>query len=153
MNGKKVQSYDAFRNEIATMQPGSVIRLNGLRDGKPLELTVTLAERPGTVAQAQKSAEQPEQSLGMQVQNLTKELADQLGYPLGEGVIVTGVQSGGPAAEQGIQRGDLILSVNNHNVTNTKEFADAVKQAKKGGKALFLVKRGDGSQFVVVPFE
>ena len=89
----------------------------------------------------------------MQVQNLTKDLADQLGYPLGEGVVVTGVQQGGPAAEQGIQRGDLILSVNDHNVTNVKEFGDAMKQAKKGGKVLFLIKREDASQFVVVPFE
>jgi len=153
MNGKKIQSYDAFRNEIATMRPGATVQLSGLRDGKPLDVTITLAERPGTVAQAQKSTEQPEQSLGMQVQNLTKELADQLGYQLGEGVLVTGVQSGGPAAEQGIQRGDLILSVNNHTIANTREFADAVKQAKKNGKVLFLIKRGEGSQFVVVPFE
>lgn len=153
MDGKKFPSYDAFRNEIATMKPGSTIRLNGLRDGKPIELTVTLGERPGTVAQAQKSAEEPEQSVGLQVQNLTKDLADQLGYQPGEGVVVTAVESGGPAAEQGIQRGDLILSVNNHAVTNVKEFGDAMKQAKKGGKALFLVKRQDVSQFVVVPFE
>jgi serine protease Do len=153
MNGKKLQSYDAFRNEIATLRPGSKIDLKGLRDGKPLELSVTLAERPGTVTRAQKSAEEPAQSVGLQVQNLTKELADQLGYPLGEGVVVTAVQQGGPAAEQGIQRGDLILSVNNRNVTNAKEFGDAMKQAKKSGKVLFLIKREDASQFVVVPFE
>jgi len=153
MNGKKVQSYGAFRNEIATIRPGSNIRLNGLRDGKPLELTITLGERAGTVAQAQKPAEEPEQSVGLQVQDLTKELADQLGYQPGEGVVVTAVQPGGPAAEQGIQRGDLILSVNNRNVTNVKEFGDAMKQARKGGKVLFLIKREDASQFVVVPFE
>jgi serine protease Do len=153
MNGKKVESYDVFRNEVAAMRPGSSVRLNGLRDGKPLDLTITLGERPGTVAQAQKPAEEPEQSVGLQVQNLTKELADQLGYQPGEGVVVTAVQPGGPAAEQGIQRGDLILSVNNRNVTNVKEFGDAMKQAKKGGKALFLIKREDASQFVVVPFE
>jgi serine protease Do len=153
MNGKKIQTYDAFRMEIATMKPGSSVRLNGLREGKPLELTVTLGERPGAVAQGQKSAEEPVQTLGLQVQNLTKELADQLGYQLGEGVVVTAVQPGGPAAEEGIQRGDLILSVNRHNVNDAKEFSDAVKQARKAGKVLFLIRRGDASQFVVVPFE
>jgi len=153
LNGKKIQSYDAFRNEIATIRPGSAVRLNGLRDGKPLELKVTLAERPGAVARAQKSAERPEQSLGIQVQNLTKDLADQLGYPLGEGVVVTAVQPGSPAAEQGIQRGDLILSVNNRNVTDADQFADALKLAKKAGKVLLLIKREEASQFVVIPFE
>jgi len=153
LNGKKVQTYDAFRNEIATIRPGNTIRLSGLRDGKPLELKVTLAERPGAVARAQRSAEQPEQSLGIQVQNLTKDLADQLGYQPGEGVVVTAVLPGSPAAEQGLQQGDLILSINNRSVTDVKEFADALKQAKKTGKALFLIKREEASQFVVIPFE
>ena len=154
MNGKKVQSYDAFRNEIATMRPGGAVRLNGLRESKPLELTITLGERPGAAAQAQKTAEErPEQSLGLQVQNLTKELADQLGYQPGEGVLVTAVTQGGPAAEEGIQRGDLILSVNRQNVTDVGEFAKAVKQSRKSGKVLLLIKRGDASQFVVLPFE
>ncbi len=154
MNGKKIQTYDAFRNEIATMKPGGTVSLNGLRDGKPLELTVTLGERPGALAQAQKPAEErPEQTLGLQVQNLTKELADQLGYEVGEGVVVSGVVPGSPAAEEGIQRGDLILSVNRQNVTDANEFVKAVRQLRKAGKVLLLIKRGDASQFVVVPFE
>jgi len=153
MNGKKIQTYDTFRNEIATMKPGSTVQLTGLREGKPLDLSVTLGERPGTVAQAQKSSEEPAQSVGLQVQNLTKELADQLGYPLGEGVVVTAVQPGSPAAEEEIQRGDLILSVNRRTVNNVSEFRDAVRQARKAGKVLFLIKRGDASQFVVIPFE
>jgi serine protease Do len=153
MNGKKVQSYDAFRNEIATMKPGSSVRVAGLRDGKALELTITLGERPAAAAQAQKPAEEPERYLGLQVQDLTKELADQLGYEPGEGVVVTAVQQGGPAADEGIQRGDLILSVNNRNVNSAKEFGKAVNEARKAGKVLLLIKRGDVSQFVVVPFE
>jgi serine protease Do len=153
VNGKKAQSYDAFRNEVAAMRPGSTVRLNLLRGGKSLDLTITLGERPATVAQAQKSPDEPELIIGLQVQNLTKELADQLGYEPGEGVVVTAVKPGGPAAEQGIQQGDVILSVNNRNVTNVKEFGDAIQQAQKAGKVLFLIKRGDASQFVVVPFE
>jgi len=153
MNGKKIQSYDAFRNEIATLRPGSTVHFNALRDGNPLELAITLGERPGTAAQTQEPAEEPEQSLGLQVQNLTKELADQLGYELGEGIIVSGVAPGSPADDEGIQRGDLILSVNRGKVTDVNEFLKAVRQSRKNGKVLLLVKRGDMSQFVVVPFE
>ncbi|MBN1505685.1 MAG: DegQ family serine endoprotease [Sedimentisphaerales bacterium] len=153
MNGKSVQSYDTFRNEVAAMRPGSAVRLTGLRDGKPLDLTVTLGERPGATTQAQKPSDEPERHLGLQVQDLTKDLADQLGYEPGEGVVVTAVQPGGPAAEEGIQRGDLILSVNNRNVNSAREFGRAINAARKAGKVLLLVKRGDLSQFVVIPFE
>jgi serine protease Do len=153
LNGKKIQSYDTFRNEIAVMRPGNSVRLTLLRNGERIERTITLGERPENVAQAQKSSEQPEQSLGLQVQDLTKQLADQLGYEPGEGVVVTAVQPGGPASDQGIQRGDLILSVNNRTVNSAREFTRAIGEAKKSGKVLLLVKRGDLSQFVVVPFE
>jgi serine protease Do len=153
MNGKKIQSYLTFRNEIAAMRPGSTAQFNVLRDGKPLEITMTLGERPGAATETREPAEQPEQSLGLQVQNLTKDLADQLGYELGEGVVVSGVVPGSPADDQGIQRGDLILSVNRGKVTTVSEFMKAVRQSRKNGKVLLLIKRGDTSQFVVVPFE
>ena len=135
------------------LKPGSQIELRVLREGKPLELTVTLGERPAIAAQKGPSAQVPEQTLGLTVQNLTKDLADQFGYRLGEGVIVSDVMSGSPAAQKGIQQGDLIVSVNRRNVTSVREFTAAVQQSRKSGKVLLLVKRGDVSQFVVVTFE
>jgi serine protease Do len=153
LNGKKIESYDSFRNEIAAMRPASAVRLNILREGKPLELSVTLGERPNTVAKEQTSTEEPVQTLGLQVQNVTEDIAGQLNAKPGEGVVVVGVAQGSPAAEEGIQRGDLILSVNRHSVTNVDEFAEAVRQSQKNGKVLLLIRRGEGSQFVVVPFE
>ena len=153
MNDKKIESYDTFRNEIATMKPGSTIHLRVLRDRKPVELTITLGERPTTVARAEPSSPEPQQSLGLQVQNLTKDMADELGVQPGEGVVVSGVVPGSRAAEAGIQPGDVIVSVNNRNVASARELIDAVKQSQKNGKVLFLVKRGDMSQFVVVQFD
>ena len=58
-NGKKVTSYDTFRNEVAMLKPGSRIELRVLREGKPLDLTVTLGERPATTAQKGPSAPAP----------------------------------------------------------------------------------------------
>jgi serine protease Do len=153
VNGKKVTSYDVFRNEVAMLKPGSQIELRVLREGKPLELTATLGERPATAAKKGPSAQVPQQALGLTVQNLTKDLADQFGYRLGEGVIVSDVTPGSPAAQKGIQQGDLIVSVNRQNVTSVDEFTAAVQQSRKSGKVLFLVKRGDVSQFVIVTFE
>jgi len=153
MDGQKTESYDTFRNAIAAMKPGTTVHLSVLREGKSIELTITLGERPAMVARTERSSPEPQQTLGLQVQNLTKDLADQLGVQPGEGVVVSAVVPGSRAAEAGIQRGDIIVSVNNHNVASAREFTDAVKQSQKNGKVLFLVKRGDMSQFVVVQFD
>jgi serine protease Do len=153
INGKKITSYDVFRNEVAMLKPGSRIELRVLREGKSLELTAALGERPAPTANKGPSAPAPEQALGLTVQDLTKDLADQFGYRLGEGVIVSDVTPDSPAAQKGIQQGDLIVSVNRRNVASVREFTAAVQQSRKNGRVLLLVKRGDVSQFVVVTFE
>jgi serine protease Do len=153
INGKKIKSYDAFRNEVALLAPGSRARLDILRDGKPVELTVRLGERPAAAAQKEQPAEEPQQVLGLEVEELTRELAQRFGYKLGEGVIVSAVTPGSPAAEKGIRPGDLILSVNRQDVASVDDFAAAVKQSSKRGKVLLLVKRGEVAQFVTVPLE
>jgi serine protease Do len=152
MNGKNIESYDAFRNDIAMLEPGSEVRLLVVRDGKTREVVVTLAERPTEVAQAAPAEQkQSQQTLGIEVQNLTKDLAEQFGYPLGEGVIVTAVTPESPAAEAGVQPGDLIQSVNRQSVNSVDDFEKAVKRTNDN-KVLLLVRRGEYSQFIVVHF-
>jgi serine protease Do len=151
MNGEKVESYDAFRNDVAAMKPGSSLRLTVLRDGKNREIEVTLGERPKEVARSSQSEGQQnsQETLGITVQNVTKDLAEQFGYTLGEGVIVTGVVPGSPAAEAGVQPGDLIKSINRQTVNSVDDFEKSLKNAK-GNKILLLIRHGEYSQFVVV---
>ncbi len=153
IEGKKVESYEAFRNKVALLSPGSKVRLEISREGKPLELAIRLGERPTAAAASEPPAEESGQALGLAVEELTRELADRFHYKPGEGVIVSAVTPDSPAAEKGIQPGDLILSVNGKGITSVEEFTSAVKQSRKRGKVLLLVKRGDVSQFVTVPFE
>ncbi len=153
IDGKKVASYEAFRNVVALLSPGSKVRLDLSREGKSLELTIRLGERPTTTAAKEQPAEEPEQVLGLEVEDLTRELADRFQYKLGEGVIVSAVTPGSPAAEKGIRPGDLILSVNGKGISSVEEFTAAVRQSRKRGKVLLLVKRGDISQFLTVPLE
>jgi serine protease Do len=153
LDGKKVQTYEAFRNEVAMLSPGTKVRLDVLRGGKALELTVTLGERPSAAAKQEQASQEPQQALGLEVQDLTKDLADQLGYKVGEGVIVTAVAPDSPAAQKGIQPQDVIVSVNGRTVSSVQAFAAAVKRSAKSGKVLLLVKRGDVSQFVTVRTE
>jgi len=153
MSGKKIESYDSFRNEVAMLKPDSRVTFLVSRDGKTTEITVTLAERPTDVAQGNqpKGRQQSQEALGIEVQSLTKDLAERFGYALGQGVIVTRVVPGSPAADAGIQPGDLIQSVNRESVSSADEFEKAVTRTKDN-KVLLLIKRGEYSQFVVVQF-
>lgn len=153
MNGRKIESYDSFRNEVAMLMPGSKVQLLVLRDGDTREITITLAERPTEVAQGNQSKErqQTQKALGIEVQDLTKDLAERFGYSLGEGVIVTNVAPGSPAADAGIQPGDLIQSVNRQSVNSAEDFGKAVNSTK-GNKVLLLIRRGKYSRFVVIEF-
>ncbi len=152
MDGKKITSYDEFRNEVAMLAPDTKIQLQILRNNKKENITLTIGERPTSLARAETSQESTEQ-LGLQVQNLTQDLADQLGYSLGEGVIVTGVTPGSAADNAGIQAGDLILGVNQKKVNSVDNFDQAIKQSQKDKKVILLVKHGEYSRFVVIPLE
>jgi len=151
MSGKKIESYDSFRNDVAMLAPDSRVTLKVLRDGKTQEITVTLGERPTEVAQGNQTKEQQksQEALGLEVQTLTKDLAERFGYSLGEGVIVTRVNPGSPAANAGIQPGDLIQGVNRKSVSSAEDFEKAVNLTKNN-KVLLLIKRGKYSQFVIV---
>jgi serine protease Do len=154
MNAKKIESYDSFRNDIAILSPGSRIRFLILRDGKTINITATLSQRTSETAQSKQPAvpQQSQETLGIEVQNLTKEIAQQFGYSLGEGVIVSRVMPGGAAAQAGIQPGDLIMSVNQQTVSTVDDFDKAMQRSMQNKKVLFLVRRGQISQFVVVKF-
>jgi serine protease Do len=161
MNGKPIESYDAFRNAIAALRPGTAVQLLVWRDGKTFEQTVTLGERPAEPGQARQPQRQPSspqtpqearQSLGIEVQNLTRNLAQRFGYQPGEGVIVTAVTPEGPAGTAGIRPGDLIVSVNRQPVPSVERLAAAIRAARKSGQALLLIRRGEASRFVVVHF-
>ena len=105
INGKKIQSYDAFRNEVAMLSPGSKVRLEISRGGKTRELTATLGERPDeTTAQKEPPASESQRALGLEVQDLTEDLAEQLQLKAGEGVIVTAVHRTVPRRRRGFSR-------------------------------------------------
>jgi serine protease Do len=154
MSGKKIESYDSFRNEVAMLKPDSRVTFLVSRNGDTDEITVKLAERPTEVAQGgnqSKGRQHSQEALGIEVQSLTKNLSERFGYALGEGVIVTRVAPASPAADAGIQPGDLIQSVNRQSVSTAEEFEKAV-QLTKDNKVLLLIKRGEYSQFIVVQF-
>jgi serine protease Do len=150
-DGKRVKNDRHLSLLVASTPVGEEVKLEILRDGKPMTLTVKPAERKDeTVASAKPGEEVPERSLGLTVQNLTPEIADQLGYKADAGVVVTEVDPDSPAAQAGLQPGDMILEINRQKIDDTDDFHKKIRGLKENKKALLLVRNDRGTRFTVL---
>jgi len=134
---------------VASTPVGKTVTVNLLRDGKDVERQAKVGEmEEESTSETANSPIHP--SLGVTVQNLTPQVARELGLKKSTGVVVTGVEPGSPAAEAMIQVGDIIQSVNRKPVKNADDFVKIVEKAKDGGSLLLLVQRGQNTLFAAV---
>jgi serine protease Do len=150
-NGHPVQDPGQLRNMVAMTAPGTKARLQIMRDNRRQELTVTLGELPREQQTAQArgggEAESPTK-LGFNVQNLTPELARQLGYESTEGVVVTQVDPDSEAYQAGVRRGMVIRQVNRQDIHNTEEFRRALRQSDQSKRVLLLVQDQEATHYI-----
>jgi serine protease Do len=147
-NGEAVDQFNDLPRMVAATPPGEKITLKVLRKGKEKTIKVKLGELPdeeATVAEGESGIE-----LGLQLQEITPELAQTHELASDKGLIVTDLDPAGVAAEAGIRRGDIILEVNQSPVLTISEFQKKVGAAEKGEMMLFLIKRRDGSLYIAV---
>jgi Do/DeqQ family serine protease len=150
IDGATVESSNDLRNRIAAVKPGTPVRLGVLRNGKEQNITATLSELPAANTTDDEGADTPARgSLGLSVEPLTAERARSLGLRAAEGLVVTQVAPGSPAADAGFQRGDVIEEVNRQPVRGVEELRSALSAAQDR-PALVLVRRGDGSIYLTV---
>jgi serine protease Do len=149
-NGQKVEQANEFRNAVAMLKPGTTVELAVLRDGKRKTITARLGEREPTAETAKATSKSSLDQVGIQVQNLTDDIADRLGYKGKTGVVVSDVEQGSEAAAKGITRGMLIAEVNRNPVKNTAEFEEQFEKAAVKGKVLLLVTDGHYYYLVVL---
>ena len=127
---------------------GRKVDVTVLRDGKRKELDAKIAKMEEAQETQLASTEQDDgtSAYGLRVQNLTPDLAGQLGIEGDEGVVVTGVAPGSSAAEAGLRREDVILEVDKTEVNDVGALEQQLANAKDG--ALLLIRRGDATVFV-----
>jgi serine protease Do len=82
--------------------------------------------------------------LGVQIQQVTPEIAKSLGLPKEEGALVADVTAGGPAAKAGFQQGDVILSFNGHDINKVRDLPIVVAETPVGQAAKVHVWRKSG---------
>jgi serine protease DegQ len=82
--------------------------------------------------------------IGVEPQNLSKELSESLGLPSTTiGVLISGVLEGGPAARGGVKPGDVLVSVNGNNTQDVRQLLNQIAQIGPGNEATLKVLRKD----------
>jgi len=149
-DGRAIEDSSALSRYIASKAPGSTVRLQILRDGQPSTMSLTLGTFPDEDAR-EELAEARGGQMGMTLRDLTPSTADQLGLPRGtRGVVVAGVEAGEAAEDAGLQRGDVIVSVNGEDVEGVDDFDKEIAKAKGDGLARLRVRRGNTHTFLIL---
>jgi serine protease Do len=137
-----------------------------IRGGKRQTLTVTVGQRPTEEELAKQIGGDTDQGtdqdntpatpgsavLGLSLQTLTPQISRALNLPTGSrGVVITAVDPNSDASDKGLQRGDLVVSVNQQLVTTPAQVQAAVDAARRAGRTnvLLLVKRGTAPEAFV----
>ncbi len=147
--GKPVTDVGDFRNQVSLTPPGSTETLTILRDGKRMTLDVTI----GKLSKDKVAAAGPAQSseeLGLTVQTLTPQLAEQFGLKSGEGVVITEVKPGSIAALGGLKPGTVIVEVDRKPVKTAAEFRRLVKESSQDKNILLLIRDNNAQSYVVL---
>lgn len=142
-NEHPVTTISALRNAISLMTPGSIVKMKVLRNAKPVEINVTIANYPDKNTQKDiKSANK----FGFEVQNMSSE-ADEYG------VMISKVNPGTPASLAGLKKGAIILAVNQKKIENMDDFNAALAAMGSDKPLLLLVKQGNLIRFISLRIE
>ncbi|HOG81919.1 MAG TPA: DegQ family serine endoprotease [Smithellaceae bacterium] len=147
INGKPIKDTHELLLTIAALQVGQKMNVKAIRDGKEMTFRVTVAERKDNVAQLAEKSEKGH--FGISVQEITPEIARQLGMR-SEGVIITDIQEGSPADEVGMQPQDIIVQVNRVKIASINDYNREISKAAQKKSVTLLVKRGRASFFVAL---
>jgi serine protease Do len=172
-NGAPVESEEQLRRLIRETPPGRTVVLGISREGNPMKVNVQLADHGKIVAQNHTIMIPPMPDmpdlpnridvpgniyvirnstamLGVQTENLTKQLGEYFGVKNGEGVLVRSVEKGSPAEKGGLKAGDVIVRVGNEKLSDRSDFARVMRNHRSGGKLNLVVVRDKHEQTFTV---
>ncbi|QQO36158.1 Do family serine endopeptidase [Bradyrhizobium diazoefficiens] len=156
VNGTAIKDSRDLARTIATLAPGTSVKLDVVHKGDTKTVTLALGELPNE-RQAKGSGNtddgKTQQAPGTPRLGLSLAPAGDVQGAGQKGVVVTEVDPQGPAAQRGIQTGDVILNVGGKAVANVGDVRSELAQAKSSGKnsVLLQVKNAEATRFVAVP--
>jgi serine protease Do len=138
-DGRSVQDNGDLSRYIASLPPGTTVKLDFVRGKDKKSASVTLGTFQDPTAD-EAGAEAGHASLGMTLRELTAPVADRMGLPREtKGVVVVEVEPGAAAEVAGLIRADVIVSVNGQPVATTADFEQQIAAAKPSGLARLRV--------------
>lgn len=148
-DGQKIGKMRDLPSLVAATPVGKEVKMRVLRAGEEKLFSVKITQlEEEKVASA--SPEEETGDFGMQVKEVTPDVAEYYRLDKPEGVIVVDVDSDGPAAQAGIRRGDLILEVNQRPIRTLSDYRGALSQRKPGEPSLFWIKRGSNTLYFAI---
>lgn len=147
-DGKQVPEAKDLSRIVASTPVGKTVDVTLVRNGEVIDRSVKLGEMKDTNQTASLPSKQDK--LGLTVQQLTAEIAGDLGIETQSGVLVSSVEPGSPAADAGIRAGDVIREVNRKPVASVQDFSRKIERAKNGGNILMRLQRGPSSLFAAI---
>src|SRR5437870_2240566 len=150
VDGTPIETDSQLQHEILKKKIDQNVQLTVWRKGQTIKVPIKTGELPNEIARASNEPPRPAQperqevgKFGLQVQELTKDVAERLHLPVEKGVVVTDVEDNSIAAAQDIQREDVITEVDGKPVTNVQSFREALNKADpKRGVLLYLDRKG-----------
>jgi serine protease Do len=147
-DGKEIKDTSDLPYAVASTAVGKTVNVEVFRKGQRKSVHVKVGEMKD-----QKEGQEPHDvrpSLGMTLEEITPELAKNLGLSETSGLVVVQVEEGSAAAEAGIRQGDVILEIDQEAVKNLEFFEKKTETYKKGDTALLLIKRRGATIFVTL---
>jgi len=146
--GKQIQDTHELLRIVAALPVGKKVIVRIVRDGQEKNLEVVTAERKDLreIAGGGKLVDQ----MGMTLQEITPQMARNLGLSEKGGIVITRVNPNSPAEEAGLKAGDIILKINRTTIQVMKDFTDEVARSSTQETIMLLIKREEATLFVTL---
>jgi len=147
-NGKPVESARELQNIVALSKIGAKIPVSIIRDGKTINLQVTIAERTD---EAEIVTKDTIKKWGVTLQNFTEALAKEKNIEFGNGgLLVVDVDPDSDAFQMGLRKSDILLEVDKKPVTSVQNFNEIVKDKKEKDKILMRARMANGGYKIIL---
>ena len=147
-NGQTIEDSADLPTIVAQTPVGEKVDVDIVRDGHAKTVQVEIGRLQEEQVASATATE--DNGYGLSVQELTPELAGQMGLPEKDGVIINDIDNNSPAANSGLRAGDLILEINHKPVKNLSDYQALIAKAGKKAGLLLLVKRGPNTMYFTV---
>ena len=149
VNDQKIKSSHELTRIIADFHVGEKVKIKVLRDGKEKTFIVKIAKRQQAKIASSNMPYKKQEVFGIQVSDLTPEIANRLNLQETEGVVVTDVQSGSQGDDKGVQARDIIKEINHKSINSVDDYNNAINKVKKGDTVSMFIKRANSGFFVI----